>query len=216
MNEAVPPGDGTPGIPRAVPGTEPTGAVLVAAVENARRLYENVTAWYNAADTKAQIILTVDGAFIAVLGSTIFAEPSGVRELTAAFPPETWMLLLLMSLSLTGSIASALACLWSRLYRKKAVDEIFRTLGVDVRRAASYPPDVLWFFQFVRRLDRAQFQARLLQMDGRAEVTALGFQVSALSDRVTRKHRWVNAGFVLTGCSFVFFLAAGMFYLASV
>ncbi|HEX6367670.1 MAG TPA: Pycsar system effector family protein [Longimicrobium sp.] len=210
-DEMIPPRAGDDRLQKASPETDPT-----AALEYARRLFENVTAWYDAADTKAQVILTVNGAFIAFLSSTMFAEPAKMRALSGSFSPGTWVLLLLMSLCLAGSIGAALACLWSRLYSNREVDEIFRQLGVVVGESASYKPDVLWFFQLVPRLDPTQFQARLLQVDEADEVSALAFQISALSANVTRKHRWVNAGFVLAGLSFVLFLAAGMSYLASV
>jgi hypothetical protein len=212
-DEVVPPDTGSPGTHDASPLTDSGAAPPTAALEYARRLFENITDWYNAADTKAQVILTIDGAFIAFLSSTLFAEPAKLRALSNAFSAGTWVLLLLMSLALTGSIASALACLWSRLYGNREIDDIFRQLGVDVHDAASYKPGVLWFFQFLRRLEGEHVETRLLQMDETGEVRALRFQITALSDNVMRKHKWVNAGFVLTGSSFVLFLAAGITYI---
>jgi hypothetical protein len=205
-------------------GGSPTAAVLAQpgervardfppALEYARRLSGSLTAWYDSADKKAQVILTIDGAFLAFLTGSIFEAPGDLRPMIAEFSTATWILLLLMSACLVGSIFSALSCLWSRLYSRARVQALFEQRGIAVDEVATYTPEVMWFFQFVRYLDVDHFRAAIQRMDPASEVEALAFQIHALSANVARKHAWVNSGFVLTGCSLVLFLSAGLSYL---
>ncbi|HEX7051748.1 MAG TPA: hypothetical protein VF188_16200 [Longimicrobiales bacterium] len=198
--------------PRPVPAERSEPPRSDAAVEYARRLFENVMSWYRGADAKAQVILTIDGAFLAFLTGAMFTEPGELRAIVAEFSAATWLLLLLMTLALVASIFSALACLWSRIYSRNEVRNLFDRLGVDVRDAGSYAPEVMWFFQFVGRLEAEPFRARLPSVDATFEVDTLASQIRALSRNVARKHLWVNAGFLLAGCSLVLFLAAGVGY----
>ena len=186
-----------------------------AAVEYARRLFESVMEWYGSADTKAQVVLTIDGAFLAFLTGSIFAEPADLAPILSRFTPAIWLLLALMSLCLTGSIACALLALWSRLHTPASTDRKLASLGVRTADASTYAPEAAWFFQLVRRLDREQFARRLATVDRAFEVRALAAQIHALSANVAKKHFWVNCGFVLAGCSLVLFLGAGVGYLAS-
>jgi hypothetical protein len=177
------------------------------ALEYARRLFEDVTTWYQNADTKAEVILTIDGVFLAFLTSSLFAESTAAILNTVT--PLTWVWLVLMSLSLTGSIVSALAGLWSRLHTPTAADKSLEDLHVRVEDGSTYAPESMWFFQRVRRLDERQFQARLQTVDEAFEIQVLAHEIHALSTNVEKKHRWVDRGFVLAGASLVLFLAAG-------
>ena len=48
-------------------------------LEYTRRVYESVLGWYKSADSKAQVILAIDGAFVAFLTGTIFVKPDDLH-----------------------------------------------------------------------------------------------------------------------------------------
>jgi hypothetical protein len=91
------------------------------ALEYTRDLYKLVLDWYGNADTKAQILLTIDGAFLAFFTSSIFAKPEDLGFIIDKFWAGTWIFLGLMCICLVGSIVSALNCLRSRTYSAHAL-----------------------------------------------------------------------------------------------
>jgi hypothetical protein len=96
------------------------------ALDYSRRLYERVIDWYKNADSKAQIILTLDGAFLTFITSSIFKNPDELSKITQRFTFYTWLFLILMCLCLVGSIIIALMCLWSRVFISAKRDEVLR------------------------------------------------------------------------------------------
>jgi hypothetical protein len=184
------------------------------AVDYARRLLELVINWYNNADSKAQIILTLDGVFLTFLTSSILKSPDDIRKIIGGFGLDTWLFMILMCLCLIGSIISALMCLLSRIFLLPKRDSILRQERKKVKTAATYSPNVMLFFQTISWLDHNKFQEQLKNVDKEFEVKALASQIYHLSKRVNTKHRAVNYGFVFTGASLVFFLAVGISYVA--
>lgn len=172
-----------------------------------RRLYANLLEWYRGAETKAQIILSLDGVFVAFLTGAFFSGPADLDPILALFSPATWLLLAAMCVSLPASIACAVAALHSRL-----------GAGRDAEGASARPgpephaPPVPWFFEHVGRVDPGRLAARLREVDAEAEIATLAQQIHVLSGNVSRKHRWVNRGFLLAGLSLALFLAAGVSY----
>jgi hypothetical protein len=186
------------------------------ALEYAHLVFTNVVDWYKNADFKAQIILTLDGALIAFLTTSIFKKPSELLEITSKLTPGTWFLLLFMCFSLAGSIASALMCLWSRVNFGIRRDKV---LGVEKKRVAEgrkpYSPNVMLFFKTISWLDHDSFQDQIITIDTPFQIRALASQSFLLSKRVYRKHVLANAGFVLVGISFLLFLASGVNYMVN-
>src|SRR5687768_15294422 len=90
-----------------------------------RTLFDHVIEWYKNADTKAQVLLTLDGAFLAFLINPIFQNPDTLASVVAKFGTTTWVFLALTCVSLTVSIASALTCLWSRLYSGDELERVW-------------------------------------------------------------------------------------------
>jgi hypothetical protein len=188
-----------------------------AALAYSNLLFANVVDWYKNADSKAQIILTLDGALVAFLTGSIFKKPGELLDITRALTPSTWLLLIAMSACLVGSIISALMCLWSRVFLEIRRDSV---LGQERRRikegAKLYSPNVMLFFKTICWLDHDRFQEQLETTDTSFHIRAIGSQAYLLSKRVYRKHVLVNAGFVLAGTSLILFLASGISYLAHV
>jgi len=55
------------------------------AVDYSRRHLELVINWYNNADSKAQVILTLDGAFLTFLTSSILGSPDDLGKIIGGF-----------------------------------------------------------------------------------------------------------------------------------
>jgi hypothetical protein len=184
------------------------------ALAYANLVFANVVDWYKNADSKAQIILTLDGALVAFLTSSIFKEPDELWDITRNLTLPTWVLLMAMCSCLVGSIITALMCLWSRVFLGIKRDS---GLGQERRRIREgskvYSPNVMFFFKTICWLDHDRFQEQLAATDASFHIRALGSQAYLLSKRVYLKHVLVNAGFMLAGASFILFLASGISYL---
>lgn len=184
-----------------------------AALEYARRLYDDVLGWYQNADAKAQVILAIDGAFLAFLTSAMFTKPEDIKSIVRCFTGTTWGLLSLMVIFLLASVASALFCLWSRVYSPKSLAQFIQGAQRVRSDPTTYSPRVLWFFQVVAELDDEKFLAALRSVDEAYETEALSSQIKILSENVRSKHTAVNIGFVLTAATLVVFFLAGVTYL---
>ncbi len=183
-------------------------------VEYARRLYDDVRSWYNNADSKAQVVLAIDGAFLAFLTGAIFAKPSDLKAVVGMFSTWTWSLLALMTLCLMASVISAICCLWSRTYSAEELQELVEAAQHPEGDSAQYAPKEMWFFQMVASLEERRFRATLEAVNGPFEIEAMASQIQVLSKNVRTKHRAVNAGFVLAATTLILFFFAGLSYLA--
>jgi hypothetical protein len=184
------------------------------ALDYARRLFERVIDWYKNADSKAQILLTLDGAFLTFLTGSIFKSPDDTYKIIQRFERDTWLFLIMMCLCLIGSIVCALFCLWSRIFLLPRRDSILKQERRDLKTAERYSPNVMLFFRTISWLDHNKFQEQLGSIDKEFEIRALASQIYLLSKRVNTKHIAVNYGFVLAGASLIFFMAVGISYLA--
>jgi hypothetical protein len=187
---------------------------LTPALNYSNLVFANVVDWYKSADAKAQIILTLDGALVAFLTTSIFKAPSEVSFIIHSFTYPTRLLLIVMCLCLVGSIISALMCLWSRINVAAKRDSV---LGREKERIDAgvkhYSPSVTLFFKTISWLDHDKFQEQLLTTDAAFHIRAMASQAYLLSRRIYVKHKWVNAGFILAGTSLILFLASGVSYL---
>ena len=186
------------------------------ALDYSRRVFDSALEWYKNADSKAQIILTIDGAFLAFLTSSVFMEQDKLSKILSKFGLETWLLLALMCLALAASILSAIICLRSRIYSEEGLDEILRTANVDAEKSETYRPEHMFFFQFMSRLGERQLAEKLSAVDEKFEVEVLAHEIPILSKNVMEKHRWVNRGFALAGASLILFLGVAISYVARV
>ena|ERR1700736_159699 len=94
---------------------EPASPQASHSLEYERRLLAFTLDWYRSADAKAQVLLTLDGVFVAFLTATVFKRPQDLKPILDRFGTDTWIFMTLMSLSLAGSMSSALWSLWSRI-----------------------------------------------------------------------------------------------------
>jgi hypothetical protein len=175
-------------------------------VEYLRHMYAMTRVWYVAAETKAQLLLAVNGLFVTVLFGILFGN-SGDRHLGAGdFRLGTWVLISVSVVALVIAIICAALCLWS--FHGRAKDE-FDSLGVDPENPASYQPESLWYFGHVAHLEPGAVKERLRSVDRRFEIETLSYHVVDLAHKVLRKHRWVNAGWAFTALALIALVAAG-------
>ncbi len=184
-------------------------------LDYSRRLYERVIDWYKNADSKAQIILTLDGAFLTFITSSIFKSPDELSNITQRFTFYTWLFLALMCSCLVGSIIIALMCLWSRVFISAKRDEALLLEKEKIKGSERYSPNLMLFFKTISWLDHDKFQAQLIGIDKEFEIKALASQSYLLSKRVYVKHLLINAGFILAAASLIFFLAGGISYVVA-
>jgi hypothetical protein len=184
-------------------------------VEYARRVFEHNFNWYKNADSKAEIILAIDGIFLGFVTSSIFIKQSELVDILQSFKSITWFLLGLMSLCLTGSIISSVACLWSRIpiFTKCARKDYFAKKGIDAKNIETYIPEATWFFQKISWLDPNLYQELMLSTGKQFEISALAIDIHELSRNVLKKHKWVDISFFLAAISLLCFLAFGISYL---
>ena len=193
--------------PSEMPVRAPVASATDDAVEYARRVYASTLDWYKVADTKAQLLLTVNGAFVAIVSGALLGQVADVRAFGDAFGVETWAFFLLAVVALAGAITCAARCLWSRLGR--IAKDRFVQLGVRPEDPASYRPEVLWFFGHLAQLPTGPAAEMLRRADRSFELDALTYDVMFLSRNVLRKHQWVNAGWTLTALALLALIAGG-------
>ena len=177
-------------------------------LEFTRNLYERTIDWYKNADSKAQIILTLNGALISFLAASIFKNPDELLKIIRKFNGFTWFCLFAMCVCIAGSVAFAIKCLWSRISTSAR--------RADAENTDQSILDEMAFFGTIRRLDPDDFRKQLPEMNESAEIKALGTQIYLLSRNVYEKHLAVNLSFVLIGGGLIFFLLGGIGYLLGV
>jgi len=163
--------------------------------EYVRRLYENTRQWYTTAERKAQLLLTVNGAFVTIVFSTLFSRNNEVRAGAGHFGMDTRIFLAVFAVALASAIACAGLCLWS-LHGKG--NRELALLGINPDNQDTYKPAGLWYFGHIARLNPDIAVKVICGADRGFETEALAHNAVDLARKVFRKHRWVNAGWALT------------------
>ena len=177
-------------------------------LEYARRLHALVLDWYRSAESKAQILLTLNGALLAFLTGSLFSRPSDLAQLAATTGMRTRVLLALMCVTLLSSVGFAISCVRSRLLSTRDLERDLAMVRSSPERP--YPADILAFFQHLSYLNSSVLAGTLRAADADFELEALSSQIVKLSRNVAEKHRAANRGFVFTGLSLLLFLLAGV------
>ncbi|WP_372351121.1 hypothetical protein [Streptomyces sp. KL116D] len=165
--------------------------------------------WYKIAESKAQIILYRErlAGHFAVQG--IAARPvSPQADIRHSSGPETWCFLALSALALIGAVGCAAAALWSR--HVKNVQGTFALLGVHPDDPDTYCPEVLWYFGDLAHLRMSEAAAKVAQADQEFELKSLSYNLVHIARVVLRKHRYVNAGWMLTAMAIVALVCGAM------
>src|SRR5690242_15384038 len=78
-----------------------------------RAVYTSTLDWYKVADSKGQLLLTLNGVYIAVLSSVTIASSQNLVKLRSSLPPVTWFLLAGAATATAISILMAISSLYS-------------------------------------------------------------------------------------------------------
>lgn len=191
---------------------EPDPPDRQAMIEHLRELRATQQHWYRTAETKAQLVLTVDGLFLTFLTTSVITKRDDVVRTTATFGPETWLFLAGMALALALSIYSSVICLASRGMRRKHLRDVLEHHHVDPGKAHTYPPEVTMFFYYLGSLPAGQYAERMLTAGPEFIIRALANDIISSSGPIIAKHRWINRAFTLTGITLGFFLFTGVSY----
>jgi hypothetical protein len=187
-----------------------------AILEHLRGVGADLRYWYQSAETKAQLVLTVNGIFLTFLTASVLASRDEAAQATAVFGPETWAFLAAMSLCLALAILSAVTCVASRGLGRKKFRELLEHHGLDPDKAETYAPELTAFFYPLSVLKADHLVERMLTADQEFMVRALASIIVGISPNIVAKHRWVNRAFILTGLTLGFFLCTGISYLLRV
>lgn len=194
-----------------------TNSDLGDAVDFARRALDINLDWYRNADTKAEIMLSLDGIFLAFVTSSIFMKRDDLARILDSFTNWTWFLLGLMCVALAASILCAIGCLWSRIpLSNRAREQYFAERNIYEDKLETYLPESTLFFQKISWLDSELYQKLLLSVTPSFEIRALAADVHTLASNIVKKHRLVDLGFFLTGVSLLLLLASGISYLIAI
>ncbi|MGB8021646.1 MAG: hypothetical protein WCF04_10495 [Candidatus Nanopelagicales bacterium] len=198
-----------------------------------RTLYADVLRWYSVADSKAQVILTLNGVLIAFSSSNLL----GGKE--AAWSGWTLALPWAAALCLAGALYFAIDALHSNLLEAQ-----LRSATPDIDFWGSDPASRVnaWWFGHLATMSRTADEASttsrrdslamylpmrlrmlpppprgshleavdsmLLGIDAGQERRVLSAEIVALSVHVLEKHRSVNRGWVASGLALILILLA--------
>jgi len=184
-----------------------------ATVEYLRGVAAGLRYWYRSAESKAQLVLTVNGVFLTFLTTSVLASRSDITQVTAVFGAETWVFLAGMALCLALSILSAVTCLASRGLGRAGFRALLEHHRLDPDRSETYAPELTSFFYPLSALKATHLAQRRLTADHDFIVRALASEIVGFSPHILAKHRWINRAFILTGLTLGFFLCTGVSYL---
>jgi hypothetical protein len=171
-----------------------------------RRLYANVLEWYKIADTKAQLLLALNGVFVAALAGGLLLKPADVAQ-AKIFGGWTWLCLGVLAFSVTASTFSAARCVASRLSDAR-VKYRLSEFGVDSMDAGTYRPETAWWFGYIATLHPNEITTYLRAASPEFERDAITSAVVQLAPNVLAKHRWVNRGWWFASLALVSLLAS--------
>lgn len=198
-----------------VGGITDTSEDAAAPLAYSRRLYGNIVDWYKNAETKAQILLSLDGIFVSLLVASLFRDPAAAGPILDEFGYETWVAVATVVIAMASSVVCALMCLISRIMPRSEIEGRYPEVLADAR-SPTYPPEVMWFFQTISRLDEEEFCEQTMQVTHEIETRALASQNFLLSGKVLKKHIWVNWGFAFAALGLISLLISGGSYVLRV
>jgi hypothetical protein len=178
----------------------------VGGLEYARKLYGNIGEWYKDVHTRAQLVLSLDGAFVTLLAGSILGNRDEIKSATDVFGWETWVLLALMALAFATSLFYAIQTLTPRSLFRRRIDAAYTDIRGDLTTPP--PPEVMWWPQFIWRVGWDWFHTRVETMTGADERDALSSQIFALSDHLNDKYRFLHRAYIGAGLAVVLLLAA--------
>jgi hypothetical protein len=190
---------------------------MVVGLTYTKDLYANVIEWYKDVHARAQLILTLDGAFVTLLSGAVVTKRVDLEAAAEAFGPETWIFLALMAVAFAASGACVILALMPRGLRWTNIRNKYRDFMQEDQEAGRKPPtSVMWWHQFIKEMGRIDFMRNAAKVGDQEERNALASQIVALSERLRWKYRLVYAGFIATAVAVLSLLLATTFYVVRV
>jgi hypothetical protein len=198
-------------------------AVPGAALTYVRNCYANALDWYKVADSKAQLIVTLNGIVVTVVTGTAFAKPDEMKSRLSGPTQIALVPLGLAAACVVCALVCAVICLFSRLD-----DGSLRALHRSLTGAEPYTltPEVAWWFGMIASLTDGEGEERqtrvrdmsvfLMSADEAFETQALASQIVLLSQNTLAKHQWVNRGWLATVAGIIGIVLFGVFYMLGV
>ena len=191
--------------------TSPESVQKPQGLDYVKQLYDDRRAWYQDVQSRAQLILTIDGIAIAFLTGTLLTKASDVSTTIQLFEWDTWVLLALLALSLLFSLLLTSLSMTPRQRSKKLRQDI-----AGLRGETPYPPSGMWWFVHIGALDKGRFVDEAVHTQPEFAARALADDVFELSHHLERKYRLVRRAYKWTAAALVFFMATGADYLVHV
>ncbi|GAA1955751.1 hypothetical protein GCM10009798_13740 [Nocardioides panacihumi] len=201
-----------------------TGAATPnAALDYLRNCYAAALDWYKVADSKAQLIVTLNGLIVTVVTGTAFASPDELHRRLDGASHLALSALVVAAACVVAALVCAVLCLFSRLDDRS----LRRLHGFDADgRPNPLTPQVAWWFGMIATLstgraaegaERAKVMSDyLMTADDEFEVEALASQIVVLSQNTLGKHRWVDRGWLATVAGLIAIVLFGVFYTVGV
>jgi hypothetical protein len=158
---------------------------------------------------RAQVVLTLDGVILDIVGAGARASPSSLRNVADSFGWSTWVLLAVAGVALVASILCCAQATASTFWKK---------LFVTATDTPPLEPEHMWFFRDLAKhaAHPETFIARGTKMSEEDEVRARLSQSLAMAPNVLDRARQVNTAFALLAITLIFFALASADYLARV
>jgi len=185
-------------------------------LDYSRFLYEDVKEWYKNADMKAQILLTLMGAFVTFLTSSIFVKADDLAAITKCITPLIWGILAAMLVTITLAVIAGMACLWSRIPLHRYAWTEPGDAGASNAEQSPVSGRQVGFFATLITLNKRRFKSHLQQIRPEDEIDIRLEQTYYFSRNVYMKHLLIDIGFVLAVVSLLLFLLAGALYVHNV
>lgn len=171
------------------------------ALAYARSLHEDLVAANRDMYIRAQVVLTLDGLVVSVVGAVVSAAPEDVAKSAALSGPIVGSMVLLALALLAISVTCALLALYVR-HRTGA--EPGSSVGVNH----------LWFWGRIAEVDPVSFQKVARKMTEELETEVRLRQVTVMARIMNTRAGWTNRAYGAAAASFVLFIAASALHLA--
>jgi hypothetical protein len=178
----------------------------------ARTVYAEEVNWYKVADSKAQLLLTFNGAYITVLAGLLVLKPDELTAMRASLTVVDLLFLGGTAAASAVSVLCAVACLRSRLSNAKLVEHL-SLMQVGDPTSPTYMPAVTFWFGTIAKMDQETGKMLLRSANAAFEFDALVHEIFLLAPNVLSKHRWVNRGWVSAAASLLLLLCSAAAFL---
>jgi hypothetical protein len=190
------------------------GAVRSDAVEFARGVHSEMWAINQSLVNRAQVVLTLNGVILGVLGAGLTSDPRDLHTVVEIFGWSTWGLLAIAGAALVGSIVCCAQVMASSFWKKPPLAGHRREASLRLPLEAEY----MWFFRDLAQHasapdDYVTIGSEMSQSD---ETRARLSQALAMAPNVRRRAWWVNSAFGLIAIALIFFAIAAADYIVRV